>query len=140
MTQPTQIEIDKLAQECAVLETQLAEKKTALQATIMAKLTAEGAEHPMHSFVGKPFIHDRPHKWQDPRNSVFTEESLKRFSYLEFNGIMTGAAVNAGYFEEQFNPDDKFYAFVVPDEACDYPDVKPLQMVDVYEIVLFPLA
>lgn len=139
MTQPTQLEIDQLAQECAMLEAQLAEKKTALQETIMARLTAEGAAHPMHSFVGQPFVYDRPHKWQDPRHDVFTEESLKRFSYLDFNGIMTGADVNAGYFETRFNDDDKFYAFVVPDEACDYPDVKPLQMVDIYEIVLFPL-
>lgn len=139
MTKPTQLEIDTLYQECSALEAQLAAKKEVLQNTIMAKLTAEGAETPMHSFVGKPFINDRPHKWQDPRHSVFTEESLKRFSYLEFNGIMTGEDLNAGYFEPQFKPEDKFYAFVTPDEACDYPDVKPLHMNDVYEIVLFPI-
>lgn len=139
MTVSTQEEINVLMAECSAIEAQLLAKREALEAAVMSKLTADGKQHPLSSFLGTVATYDRPHKWQAPRSSVLSEEDLKHYGYLQFNGIVTGAQVNSLYHEPRYDDNDTFYSFAIPEEWSEVPDGHRIPIEEVYELLIFKI-
>jgi len=139
MTVSTQEEINVLMAECSKLESQLRAKREALEMAVISKLTADGKQHPLSSFLGKVATYDRPHKWQDPSSSVLTEDDLKNYSYLSFNGIVTGAQVNSLYHEPRYDDNDTFYSFAIAEEWSEIPKGHYIPIEEVYEMLIFKI-
>lgn len=115
--------ISELNAEIEKLSTIIKEKQSELSGLIAQKIEQETLQYPMHSFLGKSYIYDRPQKWNSPKYDTLTQEELVRFDYLQFNGIESGEVLNRLY-EEKIYQDDAMYAtFAVPDEYhCDSED------------------
>lgn len=139
MTVSTQEEINVLMAECSAIEAQLLAKRKDLESAVMSKLTADGKQHPLSSFLGTVATYDRPHKWQAPRSSVLTEDDLKHYGYLSFNGIVTGAQVNSLYHEPCYDDNDTFYSFAIPEEWSEVPEGHRIPIEEVYELLIFKI-
>lgn len=135
----TQDDINALLQECQTLEGQLKNKKAELKTAIISKLTEDGKQHPLESFLGKSAIYDRPRKWDDPRTYSFTEDNIKRYGYLWFNGIVSGKEINTIYHDPRYNDEDLFYSFIIPDEDSEVEKGEMVPIDDVYELLLFKI-
>lgn len=131
-------EITVLTAQCKELETQLSSKRDELQNAIIRKLTNDGQQHPLASFVGKMATYDRPHKWGKPRSHEFTEKDVNDYKYLKFNGIVTGEQLNELYDTSVYKKVAQFYSFVIPEEWADELVVgEPVPMNAVYELLIF---
>lgn len=139
MNVSTQEEINVLMDECSAIESQLLTKREALEAAIMSKLTADGKQHPLSSFLGAVATYDRPHKWEAPHSYILSEDDLKHYSYLSFNGIVTGADVNSLYHESYYNDKDTFYSFAIPEEWSEVPKGHRIPIGEVYELLIFKI-
>lgn len=133
-------EIAVLAAQCKLLEAQLSEKRDELQKAVIRKLTNDGRQHPLASFLGKMATYDRPNKWGKPSSFEFTEAELNSRNYLKFNGIVTGEEVNKLYDMPIYKKSAQFYSFVIPEEWADeLVDGEPVPINMVYELMIFEI-
>lgn len=135
-----QDEILLLTQQCKDIEQQLADKRNQLEQAIIRKLTDDGKQHPMSSFIGQLATYDRPHKWGKPQSRVFKEEDVNSYKYLKFNGIVSGDSINSLYSTSHYKKTAQFYSFVIPEEyADDLVEGQPVPMKSVYELLIFEI-
>jgi len=98
------------------LQMLIKEKQSELSGLISQKIEEESLKYPMHNFLGKNYIYDRPQKWNSPKYDTLKQEDLVRFDYLTFNGIESGEVLNRLYDEEIYQNDAMYATFAVPDE------------------------
>jgi hypothetical protein len=135
-----QNEIGVLTAQCKELEAQLSCKQNELEKAIMRKLTNDGQQHPLVSFLGQMATYDRPNKWAQPRSYEFTQKEADGYSYLAFNGIISGADVNSIYERPHYKSTDQFYSFVIPEELSEVKKGQPVPISDIYELLMFKVV
>lgn len=139
--------IEVLKKEVLELERKLEAKRNELFMAVKAEHKILGEKFTLNSFIGKTCMFDKPFKWSNiPKNYIFTEEHSKHYSYMWFNGIVSGKDINFLYSEMRLgssfsvaNDEEIFAIFVIPDEDFEGTknDIVPLGRV--HELLMFKI-